>query len=81
MQLNGESNETFTILSLDEVEIHIKESKQRAVKLANQCDTTHLIEDAIQHDQENENITNIQADAEKGELGVIAASDIACIKD
>ena len=95
LQLNDEADETFSVPSLGEVETHIKESKGRAVVLSKQCgmelisyddnyfvkDTIHLIEVAIQHDHENKDVTNIQGDTEESELEVMAASDIACIKE
>ena len=91
LQLNNETDETFLIPTLVEVENEIRESKNRAILLSQKCrmelnpydddclvkDTTHLVEDAIHHDQEDED-TNIRDDDEEQP---VAESDIAQIRE
>ena len=91
LQLNNETDETFLIPTLVEVKNEIRESKKRAILLSQKCrmelnsydddclvkDTTHLVEDAIHHDQEDED-TNIR---DGDEEQPVAESDIAQIRE
>ena len=90
LQLNEETEKTFQVPTVEDLERAIKKAKDAAIALASECKmdldsyeddhlngaTTELVEDAIENDLEDEDVQFDETEAEKTDLDITQVTQI-----